>query len=86
MSNTYLTTEELAERIKYNPRTIRNDLKDHVLLEGRHYIRPFGQRKILFIWEAIEEDMHKASQASPFSAALGAKENVSADDVQQLFH
>ena len=41
MSNTYLTTEELAERIKYNPRTIRNDLKDHVLLEGRHYIRPF---------------------------------------------
>jgi len=28
-----------------------------VLLEGIHYIRPFGRRKILFIWESIERDM-----------------------------
>jgi hypothetical protein len=70
MNLTYLTTEELAERIKYNARTIRNDLKDSVLFEGRHYIRPFGQRKILFIWENIEEDMHKASNDSDFSAAI----------------
>lgn len=51
---TYLTTEELAERIKYDPRTIRNQLKDAVLIEGEHYIRPFGGRKILFLWEKIE--------------------------------
>lgn len=57
MSLTYLTTDELSERIKYNPRTIRQVLMDSVLLEGRHYFRPFGQRKILFIWEHIEEDM-----------------------------
>ena len=57
MSNTYLTTEELADRIKYDPRTIRNRLKDSVLLEGIHYIRPFGGRKILYIWERIEKDM-----------------------------
>ena len=57
MSNTYLTTDELADRIKYNPRTIRNRLKDSVLLEGIHYIRPFGGRKILYIWERIEKDM-----------------------------
>ena len=57
MSLTYLTTEELAGRIKYNARTIRNVLKDSVLLEGRHYVRPFGGRKILFIWEHIEQDM-----------------------------
>ena len=57
MPLTYLTTEELSERIKYNPRTIRQTLKDTVLLEGRHYFRPFGQRKILYIWENIEEDM-----------------------------
>jgi hypothetical protein len=44
MSLTYLTTEELAERIKYNPRTIRQTLMDRVLTEGRHYVRPFGQR------------------------------------------
>jgi hypothetical protein len=57
MSLTYLTTDELSGRIKYNSRTIRQVLMDSVLLEGRHYFRPFGQRKILFIWEHIEEDM-----------------------------
>jgi hypothetical protein len=36
MSYTYLTTEELSERIKYDPRTIRNCLKDSVLIEGVH--------------------------------------------------
>ncbi|NOR69004.1 MAG: hypothetical protein GQ532_04810 [Methylomarinum sp.] len=59
MSLTYLTTSELSEKIKYNARTIRNVLKDSVLLEGRHYIRPFGGRKILYIWEHIEIDMTK---------------------------
>ena len=57
MSSTYLTTEELSGRIKYDSRTIRERLKDSVLLEGKHYIRPFGGRKILYIWEAIEADM-----------------------------
>ncbi|MEX6457627.1 MULTISPECIES: hypothetical protein [Moraxella] len=60
MTQTYLTTEELSERIKYDPRTIRNTLKDSVLFEGVHYIRPFGGRKILFIWEQIEKDMKKS--------------------------
>ena len=59
MSNTYLTTDELSERIKFDPRYIRNSLKDSVLLEGIHYIRPFGGRKILYIWEQIENDMTK---------------------------
>ena len=57
MSQTYLTTEELSSKIKYDPRTIRNRLKDSVLFEGVHYIRPFGGRKILYIWERIESDM-----------------------------
>lgn len=56
-SHTYLTTEELAERIKYDCRTIRQCLKDTVLLEGKHYIKPFGRRKILFLWEAVEKEM-----------------------------
>ena len=65
MAQTYLTTEELSQRIKYDPRTIRDRLKDSVLLEGRHYFRPFGGRKILYIWEAIEEDMaHRATTAA----------------------
>lgn len=57
MTRELLTTEELAARIKYDPRTIRECLKDSVLLEGIHYFRPFGGRKILYIWEAIEQDM-----------------------------
>ena len=60
-SSTYLTTEELSQRIKYDTRTIRERLKDSVLLEGVHYIRPFGGRKILFVWERIETDMAIAS-------------------------
>ena len=57
MTQTYLTPQELSQRIKYDERTIRNQLKDSVLLEGVHYIRPFGGRKILYIWERIEKDM-----------------------------
>jgi hypothetical protein len=44
MSLTYLTTDELSSKIKYDSRTIRERLKDSVLLEGVHYIRPFGGR------------------------------------------
>ena len=58
---TITTTAELAARIKYNPRTIREELKDSVLLQGTHYVRPFGGRKILFVWESIERDMRLAS-------------------------
>ena len=61
MTQEYLTTQELSARIHYNPRTIRNSLKDSVLVEGIHYIRPFGGRKILYIWEQIEKDMCKSS-------------------------
>lgn len=61
MTTTYLTTEELSSKIKYDVRTIRERLKDSVLLEGVHYIRPFGGRKILFIWERIEADMGNAA-------------------------
>ena len=61
MNQTYLTTEQLSERIHYDIRTIRDRLKDSVLLEGIHYIRPFGGRKLLFLWEAIERDIGQAS-------------------------
>lgn len=70
MDTTYLTTEELSERIKYNPRTIRNTLKDNVLIEGIHYIRPFGKRKVLYIWEQIEKDMRQTLLSSINAMAL----------------
>lgn len=65
MPSTYLTTEDLAARIHYDVRTIRDRLKDSVLLEGTHYFRPFGGRKILFIWEAIERDMRLPAANDP---------------------
>ncbi|MBT43527.1 MAG: hypothetical protein CMF12_13525 [Idiomarina sp.] len=71
MNYTYLTTDQLANRIQYDARTIRERLKDSVLLEGVHYIRPFEGRKILFIWEVIEKDMMKFSKSSssiPFTS------------------
>jgi hypothetical protein len=64
VSQTYLTTEELSAKIKYDPRTIREQMKDSVLLEGVHYIRPFGGRKILYVWEVIERDMKLTSMGS----------------------
>jgi len=70
MHLTYLTTQELAERIKYNARTIRTRLKDSVLFEGRHYIRPFGGRKTLYIWENIEKDMALTSASNDFAIPM----------------
>ena len=70
MSTTYLTTEELSERIKYDSRTIREQMKDSVLLEGVHYIRPFGGRKILFVWERIEHDMALSSSEDSFAIPM----------------
>lgn len=66
MESELLTTDELSARIKYDVRTIRERLKDSVLLEGVHYFRPFGGRKILYRWDAIQRDMAKSSNVSPF--------------------
>lgn len=63
MSATFLTTSQLAKRIQYDERTIREQLKDSVLIEGIHYIRPFGRRKILYIWEKIEQDILKTRES-----------------------
>ena len=59
MSHTYLTTQELSELIT-----------DSVLIEGIHYIRPFGGRKILYIWEEIEKDMRTGIAGSVNAMAL----------------
>tara|TARA_Y100000589_G_scaffold308621_1_gene325347 strand:+ start:161 stop:385 length:225 start_codon:yes stop_codon:yes gene_type:complete len=69
-ATTYLTTDELSDRIKYDPRTTRNQLKDAVLLEGVHYIRPFGGRKILYLWERIEEDMQRPSHVGQLMGGM----------------
>ncbi len=70
MTDELLTTDELSKRIKYDVRTIRERLKDSVLLEGVHYIRPFGGRKILFLWSAIEKDIGASSRRSPLAIPM----------------
>ncbi|TAM93930.1 MAG: hypothetical protein EPN40_12640 [Rhodanobacteraceae bacterium] len=74
MMYAYLTTDEAPKRIRYDTRTIRERLKDSVLLEGKHYIRPFGGWKILYMWESIEQDMAVASNdpAEAISMVNGA--------------
>jgi hypothetical protein len=71
MEKTYLTTDELAKKIKYDCRTIRERLKDSVLIEGVHYFRPFGGRKILYIWEVIEQDMRVSGHGFGIPMASG---------------
>ena len=74
MNQTYLSTRQLAERLPYSPRTIRDQLKDSVLLEGIHYVRPFGRRKIFYIWESIERDL--LEHATPYAAATAIPDAV----------
>mgnify|MGYP000854535637 CR=1 FL=1 len=54
---TYIDAQELGTRINYNARYINDVLRGKCFIEGRHYVRPFGRRKILYIWENIESDM-----------------------------
>ena len=68
--STYLTARELAERIKYKPNVINNMLKDSVLIEGIHYVRPFGRRKVLYLWEAVERTMLEGGAQSAAVVAM----------------
>jgi hypothetical protein len=69
---TYLTAKELSQRIKYQPNVINNMLKDSVLIEGIHYIRPFGRRKVLYLWEAVEKTMNEQGHAAAATTAIAA--------------
>ena len=66
--STYITANQLAERLHYHPRYINQALKDNVLFEGKHYIRPFGGLRVLYIWEAIEEEMMRYSEEETSTA------------------
>lgn len=52
-----LTTDELSARIKYDSRTVRDHLRPKVFVEGIHYVRPFGGRKILYKWGPVAQLM-----------------------------
>ena len=54
---TFMTPEQLAEKIPYSRRHINEYLKDRIFLEGIHYVRLNGSRRIFYIWEQIAEEM-----------------------------
>lgn len=56
---TYMQAAELATRIPYKARYINDYLKDRVFIEGTHYVRFPGSRRIMYIWEAIQADYLK---------------------------
>ena len=66
MNQTLLNAKELSQRIKFSAPYINHALKDHVFFEGIHYIKPFGGRKVFYIWEAIEKELFKPSVPNIF--------------------
>jgi hypothetical protein len=61
MNHSLLTTKELAERIKFSANYINSTLRDSIFIEGKHYVRPFNGRKILYVWEEVEIEMYRSA-------------------------
>jgi hypothetical protein len=67
MSEEYLTIDELSDRLKLEPKTIRNKMASGVFRKGLHYFSPQGLRP-RFKWSAIvawleEKDKAAADQS-----------------------
>jgi hypothetical protein len=60
----YLTTDELSDRIKMAPGTIRNYVWQKKFKKNVHYVKP-TQGKLLFKWSNVEAWLHNRS--SPVS-------------------
>lgn len=54
---TFYSASQLSAHIPYDARYINNVIRDKYFIEGKHYVRPFGGRKILYIWEIIKKDI-----------------------------
>ena len=49
-----LTIAELAVRLRYAVKTVRNLQSQGEFVEGVHYFRPGGKRRPLYSWAAVE--------------------------------
>lgn len=54
---TFMSAKQLSQNLPYTDRHINEYLKDRVFLEGVHYVRLPGCRRVLYVWEAICSDM-----------------------------
>ncbi len=61
MDQRLLTAKELAAQIKFSANYINSKLRDSVFIEGKHYIRPFNGKKILYIWEEVEAELYQSA-------------------------
>ncbi len=61
MDQRLLTAKELAARIIFSANYINSKLRDAVFIEGKHYIRPFNGKKILYIWEEVEVELYQSA-------------------------
>lgn len=50
----YLTVNELSEKIKLAPGTIRNMICKGAFKKNIHYVKPTA-RRVLFVWSAVED-------------------------------
>lgn len=66
MKHTLLTANELSARIKFSANYINAELKDSIFIEGKHYVRPFNGRKILYIWEEVEAYLYASAERNAF--------------------
>lgn len=57
----YLSVDQLAKRIPYSPKTIRNLMCRGVFLEGVHFTRLTGRP--IFLWSKVEELLQEGRRA-----------------------
>ena len=72
MDQRLLTAKELAARIKFSANYINSKLRDSVFIEGKHYIRPFNGKKILYIWEEVEAELYQSATRNAAYIPLAA--------------
>ena len=69
-SEEYLSIAELARRIPYRPKTIRNLICRGVFLEGVHFTRLTGRP--IFLWSRVEQLLKEGPNGR---AGKGRQEN-----------
>lgn len=69
----YLTTEELSQRIKMKPGTIRNLVSSGKFILNVHYVKP-TPKKILYVWSAIEEWLYNPGKAKSRSTPIDLRQ------------
>jgi hypothetical protein len=70
----YLSVDQLAKRIPYSPKTIRNLMCRGIFLEGIHFTRLTGRP--IFLWSKVEELLREGRKppAAVTSGTQGIRE------------